>query len=35
LRNNLGVRLSRARERLRDIIVGQYPAILQYFEGWT
>ena len=35
LRNNLGVRLSRARERLRDIIVGHYPAILQYFEGWA
>jgi len=35
LRNNLGVRLSRARERLRHIIVGHYPAILQYFEGWA
>jgi len=35
LRNNLGVRLSRARERLRHIIVGHHPAILQYFEGWA
>ena len=35
VRNNLGVRLSRARERLRHIIVGHHPAILQYFEGWT
>ena len=35
LRNNLGVRLSRARERLRHIIIGHYPAILQYFEGWA
>ena len=35
VRNNLGVRLSRARERLRHIIVGHHPAILQYFEGWA
>ena len=35
LRNNLGVRLSRARARLRQVILRQYPAIGQYFEGWA
>ena len=35
LRNNLGVRLSRARARLRQGILRQYPAIGQYFEGWA
>jgi len=35
LRNNLGVRLSRARARLRVIILRSCPAIGQYFEGWA